>query len=747
MPVFAVLLATACARSDYEGVKLPKGGIYGLAKTLETSRTNANGKKLLGFKMDSSDINYSAVIYKVVTALLNGEEAQVVEDEHPNLEALKRLGVSFQWEKYGMTATEGDKLVGQLSSHVATAIPILVIWVIFSVLMIIALFLPCCVKDTTCPICLIFVLFFVGIGLLIIGVSFLLAGIVRTSGVIGEYSTMDQIVGEAMITSFGDVVIVLTKEIPLILDPIIAFCQNLLNTLDKSLIDICKGLRVMIADLISLLIGTGSQSAKILGIWCAATTLESRAGIWRNFLAAQTRVQSINDQAAAVGINDLLIDFSFFSDLVEGTDYVTGVVDHWLATLESGQTIQKLISQLNAGKEWAHDVSNKVVDNEKTIKALFEDVVHEYIDWHMPFTEEADNARSIVLGVGVTAVVVIICSFVVFIVVFVIDGSCCHKTTITTALWGLVIGVFIFVVCSVTTVLGTVLITASEDMEPVADIALNTVIDVALENRTFEKGINLTDVTRGFIEGKLSLMVPFEEDHKIFEKLVSHDPKTTTLENLLGLSEFIRLSYIASTIADDIVDIGNKLKMPPRFNEPYQELLEEFRNTTLFPVTSVINKIFQQPIDLFRQELQKIAITHPDQYAQMNADVTELESDLNQYSDDYDKNVQKLVNEDIPNNIDNTVNNLVQDVKDAVKSVGPIARDLILQLDWIPGNFSAESVVNIYARARNSVFYDLTNACLLFWIGGLFTYFGYIFAVGGLFFRATQSDEGYIVHV
>ena len=46
-------------------------------------------------------------------------------------------------------------------------------------------------------------------------------------------------------------------------------------------------------------------------------------------------------------------------------------------------------------------------------------------------------------------------------------------------------------------------------------------------------------------------------------------------------------------VMSDIVDIGNKLKMPPRFNEPYQELLEEFRNTTLFPVTSVINKIFQ----------------------------------------------------------------------------------------------------------------------------------------------------------
>ena len=54
--------------------------------------------------------------------------------------------------------------------------------------------------------------------MLIIGVSFLLAGIVRTSDVIGEYPTMYQGVAEAMITSFGDVVVVLTKEVPLILD-------------------------------------------------------------------------------------------------------------------------------------------------------------------------------------------------------------------------------------------------------------------------------------------------------------------------------------------------------------------------------------------------------------------------------------------------------------------------------------------------------------------------------------------------
>ena len=35
----------------------------------------------------------------------------------------------------------------------------------------------------------------------------------------------------------------------------------------------------------------------------------------------------------------------------------------------------------------------------------------------------------------------------------------------------------------------------------------------------------------------------------------------------------------------------------------------------------------------------------------MNTSVTELENDLIQYSDDYDKNAQKLVNEDIPNKL------------------------------------------------------------------------------------------------
>lgn len=743
----AVLIVKGSGKYKYETVKLPRGGIHGLANSLETSRRNANGNKILGFKLDSSKINYSHIVYNVAHALITGEEAPKSENDHPNLKALEKLGVSFQWEKYGLTRDDGDKIVGQLSSNVATVIPMLVIWVLFTVVMIILLFLPCCVEEVSCSIIALLISFFIGIAMLIVGASILIAGIVKVSEVIGDYSEMDEVVGEAMIQSFGDLVIVLTKELPLILDPIISVVQNLLNTLDKSITHACQGLRVMIADLISLLIGTGPESSKLLGIWALSHTLDAtRVGIWRNFLAAQPQVTEINQKAQDAGINDLLIDFSFFSDLVDGTEYVTSELDYYLATLESGQTIQWLISQLDKGKEFAHDASTTVVENEKTIKDLFADFVHEYVEWHLPFTEEADDVRNIVLGVGIFAVILIICSFVVFIIVFCTEGDCCQKTTITSALWGIVIGVFVLVASSVTTILGTVLVQTSEDVEPVADLAMNTVLDLALDNRTFEAGVNLTDKTGGFVDGKLRFIVPFQDDHDIFRKMTTVDPKLTTLESLVGLSEFINLRFIAETIRDDIIEIGEKLKMPPRFEEPYQDMLNEFRNVTLFPVTETVTKIFSIPIQSFSEnEISKVV--DEQKRTELEQLVKKLEDSLNQYSKDYDDNVKKLVNEDIPNNIDTTVNNLIQDVKDAVKDMAPIGHDLLLQLDWIPGNFSTESVVNIYARVRNDIFYDLTNGCFLFWIGSLFTYFGYLLTVGALFFRAKQDNSAYIVQI